>query len=260
MARALEGRRAIVTGAASGLGRAIALRFARAGAPLALCDRDGDALEEVAAIVRAEGGSAFTRVFDLVDGGAIATFVADAAQAMGGIDIVCNNAALAIRTPVDLQDEEGWDFIQDVNLKATFFMVKHALPHLRTSGRGSVVNISSMAGSFGIAGLAAYCASKGGVNALSRALAVELAPDNIRVNVVAPGSMMTPAVQRSIDRINQLDPGRGEQAIAQLTARQIFRRAADPDEVAAIAQFLASDEASFLTGEIINASAGWAAN
>jgi NAD(P)-dependent dehydrogenase (short-subunit alcohol dehydrogenase family) len=139
-------------------------------------------------------------------------------------------------------------------------MVKHALPHLRRSGHASVVNISSMAGSRGIAGLAAYCATKGGVNALSQALAVELAPDNIRVNVVAPGGMMTPAVQQSIDRVNQLSPGEGEKAIQKLVGRQLFQRAADPEEVAAIAQFLASDEASFLIGEHINASAGWAAN
>jgi len=148
---ALSGKHAIVTGAASGLGRAIALRFARTGAFVALCDRDAEGLEETAATIRAAGGSVFTDVFDLVDTKAILAFAEAAGAAMGGIDIVCNNAALAIRNPIELQDEEGWDFVQQVNLKSVFFMVKSALPFLRAS-KGNVVNISSMAGSFGIAG------------------------------------------------------------------------------------------------------------
>lgn len=260
MALALGNLRTIVTGSGSGLGRAIALRFAAEGAVVALCDRDEAGMAETAALIRAEGGTAHPLLLDLLDVPAIGRFADEAAARMGGIDVVCNNAAIAVRNAIEDEDEAGWDMTQAVNLKAGFFVVKHALPHLRRSAHKAVVNVSSMAGSFGIAGLSAYCASKGGLIALTRALAVELAPDEIRVNCVSPGSMLTPAMAASIARIDSLGKETGKEAIARLTNRQLFRRVADPSEVASIVTFLASSEASYLTGENINASGGWAAH
>lgn len=260
MTGAITGLKTIVTGAANGLGRAIAQRFAHEGATVAMFDRDADALEEAVGVIRADGGTAFPVPVDLARTDRIADAVAHAAAELGGIDILCNNAAIAVRQAIEDQSEDDWDVMMAINLRAYFSTAKFALPHLRQSTHKAIVNVSSMAGSFGIAGLAAYCASKGGVDALTRALAVELAPEGIRVNCVSPGSMLTPAMAKSIAHIDSLGRESGQDAIARLTNRQLFRRVADPAEVAAIVLFLASNEASYLTGENINASGGWAAH
>lgn len=260
MSRALKGLRAIVTGAGSGLGRSIAERFAQEGAILQLCDRNAEGLEETAVLARSAGATVFTSVFDLGDMDAIAQFVDEAASNMGGIDIVCNNAALTTRSKIDDQEESGWDAMLAINLKSPYFLIKYALPHLRRSEHKAIVNISSMAGTFGMNELSAYCASKGGVNALTKALATELAPEGIRVNCVSPGSMMTPALQASLARSVSLGRESEQDAVNRLTSRQLFKRVGETREVAAIALFLASSEASYLTGEVIMASAGWAAH
>lgn len=255
----LAGLKAVVTGAAMGLGRSIAETFVREGAEIALIDRNAEGVKQAVAELRGTGGVAHAVTGDLGAVAGVRAAIEAAAAALGGIDILVNNAAIAVRQPFDAETEDGWDRTFAINAKAYYFAIQAALPHLRQSSHKAIVNISSMAGSRGIGGLTAYCSSKGAVDALSRALAVELAPEAIRVNVVSPGSMLTPAMQQSIDRIDAMG-GSGREAIANLTNRQLFRRVADPSEVAAICLFLASSDASYLTGEIINASAGWSAN
>lgn len=256
MAGPLENRVAIVTGAASGQGRAVALRFAQAGARLALCDRDVEGLQETGRLAIGEGAQPVCLEVDLADLAQIDRFVDDVADRCGGIDIVYNNAGISISQSIENHDEALWDLIHTVNVKSYFFLIKRALPQLRRSSTPAIVNVSSMAGVFGQASMAAYCSSKGAVNLLTKALAVELAPDNIRVNAIAPGLIETPMV---LESVKDFEPAEQQRMITGWAQRQLMKRAAAPKEVADVALFLVSDESSFITGEVMNVSGGWAA-
>ena len=256
MTLSLAGKRAIITGAAGGMGRAVAVRFAEAGARVALCDINRAGLEETAKTINSSGGFAFSECFDLSDIRKIEHFITTSSEALGGLDIVYNNAGISVIRPIEECDEALWDLIQNINVKAYFFIVRAALPYLRKSPSPTIINVGSMAGVSGVSGSVAYCASKGGVHQLTRAMAVELAPENIRVNGIAPGLIDTEMVTASL---SGLPLEQREAIVSGWAARQLFKRAGHPNEIASIALFLASSEASFLTGEIVNASGGWAA-
>lgn len=256
MGDTLKGRRALITGAGAGQGRAVARLFAAQGCDLALCDIDPGGLEETAASLCAQEARVFTKVVDVARISEIEACVAEAGRSLGGIDILYNNAGISVTCSMDAVDEALWDRIHAINLKAYFFAARAALPFLRRSNAATIINVGSMAGHTGLAGLSAYCASKGGVHQLTKALAVELAPDAIRVNCIAPGLVETEMVTASLAGLPA--PERAA-TIAGWAGRQLFKRAGDPAEIAAIALFLASDQASFLTGEIVHAAGGWAA-
>ena len=248
LASGLEGKRVVVTGAAGGIGREIALAFGAAGARVAVVDLDPDKVEAV--VAEMPGGPHLPLAADLRPVGGHAAILGTVGGAFGGIDVlVCAHGVLVRRHSVDEVTEADWDFQHDVNLKATFFLNQAAGRMLRAQGRGGrIVNFTSQgwwSGGFG--GSVAYAASKGGVVSMTRGLARSFGPDKITVNAVSPGAADT-AMMRS---------GMTEQQLAGMVAAIPLGRMAAASELAGTVLFLASDHAAYITGATINVSGGW---
>lgn len=235
---------ALVTGAAAGIGRASAVGLARAGYRIVAADLDATGLEETVGLVRAEGAEVRSRVSDLADLALIPELVALCAGAYGRLDVVANVAGISGGGPIEEVGEPGWDRVHAINAKAPYFVIRAAVPLLRVSG-GAVVNVASMSGLLGMDEMAAYCASKGAVVAMTRALARELAPDGIRVNCVCPGCVDTSMPRAVLAGVPEAERGPLQEA---WLSRQLQRRFATPEEVAAVIVFLAGPAASFVTG------------
>jgi NAD(P)-dependent dehydrogenase (short-subunit alcohol dehydrogenase family) len=246
----LAGRVAIVTGAAMGIGRACAVALARAGAAVVVADVDADAGTATARQIAAEGKAIFTRtdVSRMADMEAMARA---AVEAFGGIDILVNNAARAIGGVVDEIDEATWDTVISTNLTSVWRGMRVCVPVMRARGKGSVVNISSVQALAGFRGWAAYAAAKGGINSLTQQAAIDLAPHQIRVNAVAPGTIMTPLNERIFATVD--DP---QELIDRWNKAHPIGRFGQPEEVAELVLFLASDRSSFITGDIIRVDGG----
>lgn len=257
MSREFEGTSVLITGAGGGMGRAAALHFAERGAELGLADIDGDGLEETAGLARDRGADVLARRTDLSDMGECAAFVEASGSKLGRIDVVYNNAGVSSAGSVEELGETEWDLVHAVNVKSQYFMVRNALPLLRASAMGAVINVSSTAGVVGTAGMPVYSASKGAVISLTRALAVELAPDGIRVNCIVPGVVDTPLVGRYLE---QIDAAEREEVRQSWVARQLLKRMGTADEVASAVLFLASKEAGFITGTVLAVDGGWTAS
>jgi NAD(P)-dependent dehydrogenase (short-subunit alcohol dehydrogenase family) len=242
--RGLDGKRALVTGAARGIGRATAERLAAEGARVALVDVDADALA-------AAGAGALTLHADVRDEEAISDAIDRATAAFGGLDVVVPNAAIQLTGSddrADVLDREVWQETVDVNLTGAFLTAKHGARAILATGGGAVVFIASPAGTHGIArGLQAYSASKAGIVGLVRAMAADYAGDAIRVNAVLPGITETP-----MNRWWTEDPAIREQVLAPVP----LGRAARAEEIAAVAAFLASDDASYVTGALWTVDGG----
>jgi 3-oxoacyl-[acyl-carrier protein] reductase len=229
----LGGKVAVVTGAGSGIGRATARRFAASGAQVVAVDLDAS---------RCEDGLAFAA--DVTDAAGIKRVVETAVERFGGIDVFHNNAGLPAETkPVTEISREEWDRTLAVNLTAFFLAAQAVIPAMRERGGGSIIVTASIIARRPRSGLAAYVAAKAGVTGLARALALELAPDRIRVNVINPGPANTPMLARF-----GFDPTIGE-ALP-------LGRLVEPEEVAAAAEYLASDAAAAVTGTVFNIDAG----
>lgn len=238
----LEGRRAIVSGAAQGIGYAIARRLTEEGARVALLDVNEEKLRDAAESLPGSAGFAC----DVSNVPGIAETVQKVAAAFGGLDIVVNNAGILNNTPIAEVTEAQWDLIMAVNLKSVFFMVQKAIPYLKESACPRVINISSLAGRMGgfETGLG-YSASKGGILALTMGFARQLAPLGINVNAVCPGTTETPITR-------EFSP----EAMEKLYARIPLRRLGKPEDVAAAVAYLASDDAAFVTGELLDVNGG----
>jgi NAD(P)-dependent dehydrogenase (short-subunit alcohol dehydrogenase family) len=247
----LDGRVAIITGAAMGIGRSCARLMAQNGARVIVADIDAEAGERTSAEIVAAGDTAVfvrTDVTSMADMEAVAEA---AIERFGTIDILVSNAALAIGGVVDDTDEETWNQVMTTNLTSVWRGMKVCLPEMRRKGKGSIVNMSSVQSLAGFKGWAAYAAAKGGVNALTQQTAVDLAPHGIRVNAVAPGTIMTPLNEKVFREHPNPD-----ELIATWNRAHPLGRFGQPEEVAEMVAFLASDRSSFITGEIIRVDGG----
>ena len=241
-------RVAIVTGGASGMGAATVRRLAAGGANVMIVDRNADLAQAVATEV---GGTAI--VGDVADSSFCNGAVAAAMERHGGLDILVNAAGVIVRASGEDTTDEEWAKIMGVNVSGTFFMCRAALRVMKTNGRGAIVNFGSIWGDLGSAGVAAYCASKGAVHNLTRALAMDHAADGIRVNAVCPGEVNTPMLQS--ERAEAVT----DQLLTAIAATVPMGRLADPDEIARVVCFLASDDASYMTGALVSVDAGYGA-
>jgi 3-oxoacyl-[acyl-carrier protein] reductase len=234
---------AIITGAHRGIGFGIALDLAKAGYNVVLSDIDIMSLEEASATIQIEGVKAIGIAADVSDKEQVDNLITKTIEHFGRIDVLVNNAGIyPFKSFQDVQ-ESDWDTVMDVNLKG-IFLTSQAVSKVLPEG-GRIINISSIASMVGFQGLTHYCASKGGVNGFTRALALELAPKNITVNSVAPGAIETPGAQMS-EEVKQ-------QTIPNIPLQRIGK----PEDIAHMVTFLASDKASYITGQTFVVDGGW---
>ncbi len=246
----VTGQTAVVTGGGGGLGRAAALLLASAGASVAVIDRDGATAGEVAAEITAAGGKASVHAVDVTDETAIEAALADALAAHGSLDILINNAGIAVRSKATEMTLLDWNRVVDINLTAMFLVARAAARYMLASDGGAIVNTASIMGlSGGLYPNVAYQTTKGGVVNMTRALALEWAP-KIRVNAVAPTFVRTALTERLLQN---------DDVVATIEAATPLGRLAEPEEIAAGMLFLASPAASMVTGTILPIDGGYLA-
>jgi NAD(P)-dependent dehydrogenase (short-subunit alcohol dehydrogenase family) len=249
----LKDKVAVITGAGSGIGRAIALLFAEEGAKVSIFDINSkDGLETEALIKKRDKEAMFIKV-DVSKEEEVKKAFKSVIEKYKKLDILCNNAGISYSSPLINTDEKDWDRVLNINLKGVFLCSKHAIPELiKTSG--SIINISSIAGIIGLANETAYCASKGGVISLTKAMALELAPYKIRVNCICPGSTLTPMFENILK-----STGDYEKALKANIERIPLKRIGKPEDIAYAALYLASEESSYVTGSVLVVDGGWTA-
>jgi len=240
----LAGKVAIITGAGSGIGRAMALLFAREGATVVAAGRTPASIEETVAMIRSETGrKALAVVADVAVPADVERMVRETVERFGRIDILCNNAGIGSSKDVVAVEPDEWDQVFAVNVRGVYLGCKYALPHMLAQGGGAIINTASVLALVGAPERAAYCASKGAVVALTKQIAVEYADRGIRCNCLCPTTVDTPWVDRLLAAAP--DPAARRRALEE---RQPMGRLATAEEVAAAALYLASDDAAFVTG------------
>jgi NAD(P)-dependent dehydrogenase (short-subunit alcohol dehydrogenase family) len=239
-----SGKAALVTGAAMGIGAAVADLLAKRGAMLTLIDRDGAHLKELATSLRSAGCRVETMIGDLRDVQILEQAVDRAIQSFGRLDVLSNNAGVQRYGTLETTSDETWDEVYDINLKSVFRLLRLAVPHLRRT-RGAIVNMASVQGLASQANVVAYSSAKHALIGLTRAAAVDYAADGVRVNAVAPGSVDTPMMSYALSLADDPTALRAE-----VQNMHPLRRMAQPQEIAEVVAFLASDRASFVTGAV----------
>lgn len=246
----LKGRRAIITGAGTGIGRASALRFASEGAQVLVVGRRAEKVAETVAMVRQAGGSAVAFAADASVEANVEAMIARCIAEFGGLEVFFANAATAFGGSLFKQTAEQWQETYRVNVTAAFLAAKHAGLHMRNQGGGSIIITSSVASLRGNGGDAAYSASKAAVNSLAQTAACELAGTNVRVNAILPGLIETDGMK------DLFDAARERGASDKLGRLNPLRRVGQPEEIAAMAAFLASDDGSYVNGQAIAVDGG----
>jgi len=239
----LAGKVAIVTGAASGIGRQIAVRLAEMGAAVAVLDRNAEGATETVAGIQRDGGKAIAIPCDVRSRSDCRQAVEKTIAAYGRADILCNNAGLVIRKDVLALEEEKWDAVLDVTLKAAYLLSRDVIPHMIRNGGGSIINTGSGWSLKGGAKAASYCAAKAGLLNLTRAMAIDHGKDNIRVNCVCPGDIDTPMLASECRQL-----GENPEQFMKEAANRPLHRVGTTDDVANAVLFLASDMAKWITG------------
>jgi NAD(P)-dependent dehydrogenase (short-subunit alcohol dehydrogenase family) len=247
----LSGKVAIVTGGSSGIGKAIVELFVAEGANVVVADVQGGVFETAPS---SEGPLLYVKT-DVRSEQDAKELVAKTKARFGGIDILCNNAGIELLRPLTETTEEEWDRVLDTNLKGAFLVSKHAIPEMIKRGGGTIVNTASQLGLFGLENFTAYCASKGGLVVLTKAMALEYARQNVRVNCVCPGPIVTPMFEREL--LTEKDPEAARKAWA---AKQPIGRLGRPEEIAEAVLFLASEKSSFAVGHALVVDGGYTLN
>jgi NAD(P)-dependent dehydrogenase (short-subunit alcohol dehydrogenase family) len=242
---------ALITGGGTGIGRACALQFSREGARVAVAGRRREPLDAVVAEIQAAGGQALSASCDVAKSEQVERTIREVVAQFGALHVLVNNAGILHVGSIEETSEAEWDRLMDVDLKGVFLVSRAALPELRKSGGGAIVNIGSVLGLVGMKKRAAYAAAKGGVTMLTKAMALDHAQEGIRVNCICPAIVETDLVQTILSQA----PGR-EVAVRLRTAQIPLGRMGKPEDVAAMAVFLASEESSWLTGAAIALDGG----
>jgi len=245
----------VVTGAGSGIGKATALAFGCEGAKVVAADIDAASAQATAEQIKADGGQAEALQVDVSVAADVGRMVTTTVERLGRLDVMVNNAGVFFQLPVVLVPEEQWDWLMSINLRGVYLGCKHAVPQMIRQGKGAIVNTASIAGLRGFGGYGTYGAAKGGVVQLTKALAVEVARVGIRVNCVCPGIIETAMLDQGVAQM-----GLDKAAFIQLAGEaHPMGRIGRPEEVAAAILFLASDDASFITGIALSVDGGmWA--
>ena len=243
----------IVTGGAKGIGRASSLAFAQEGASVAVADLDEKAGKDVVDAITKAGGKAIFVPGDIADESYVKRLVSETVKTFGGIDVLHNNAGVVkYGTVVDMPVED-WDWILNINLRASFLTCKYCIPEMRKHGGGAIVNTASVQAFASQRTVAAYSASKGAIVSLTTTIALDHAPDNIRCNCIAPGSIHTPMLDMAADLFGAGNPSK---AIQDWGNMHPIGRVGKPEEVANLVLFLASDDAAFITGACYRVDGG----
>jgi NAD(P)-dependent dehydrogenase (short-subunit alcohol dehydrogenase family) len=246
---------AIITGAGSGQGRAAAILFAKEGAKVVVSDWKPELGDETVAMVRKDGGEAIFVRTDVSESADVQNLIRQTIATFGRIDILYNNAGVGFSSPLSMSDvintpEADWDRVIAINLRSMYLTAKYGIPEMIRSGGGSIINTASIAALIGSEAAHAYTAAKGGMVALSRALAVEFGPKNIRVNCICPGAIDTPMIAPVVDPLKKS---------GQSFMTSPIRRLGTPEDIAQCALYLASDESGFVTGATIVVDGGYTA-
>ena len=250
MTEKLAGRNALVTGAGSGIGREIAIAMAAEGAKVLCVDQNPESATATREMIEGAGGTAMAEQADVASGDDVKRVVRSGVEALGNFDILVNNAGIGMLGTVVELDEATWDRVMAVNVKSVFLFSKEIVPAMAKMGGGAIINIASVSGLTASAGRAVYTASKAAVVLLTRAMALDHALEGVRVNAICPGVTVTPMTEESLE-----DPPTLQQKLDDTP----LRRLATVDEIAPMAVFLASDDASFMTGAAVTIDGGWTA-
>lgn len=246
----LQGRIALVTGASKGLGKAMSLALADAGAHVALVSRDADKLESVSAEIRERGGKAEVFPSDVANESDVADLEGQVSSRLGKVQILINNAGVNVRKSITDFTLDEWNYVIGTNLTAVFLMCRSFVPHMKGSGYGRIVNMSSTMGHVSIAGRAAYSSSKAGLLGLTKAVALELAPEGVTVNCISPGPFAT-----EMNTVLMQNPEVNQQFLAKIPVG----RWGNVEDIGKLAAYLCSDDAAFITGTDILIDGGWCA-